>query len=139
MEGELQETKASLAELQGERDELGAQLGTTEAELQNVQDCLEAARWGRADGQARGAGGGPVAGWLTGSGLLLAGGALRCPWLHLPPPPPWLHRHQCSAPLPPRLPALAACCRTDLASKEEALATLTSEKAELEARHNELR
>ena len=43
------------------------------------------------------------------------------------------------APCAPRLPALAACCRTDLASKEEALATLTSEKAELEARHNELR
>ena len=49
-----------------------------------------------------------LAGWLLAdSGLLLAGGILRCCWLHLPHPPPSLHRHQCSAPLraPPACPA----------------------------------
>jgi hypothetical protein len=84
-----------------------------------------------------------LAGWLAGCWLTLV-----CSWqaascvaagctFHTR-----LHRCIVISALPrcaPRLPALPACCRTDLASKEGALVTLTSEKEELEARHNELR
>ena len=41
---ELNDTKASLAELQGERDELAGQLATAEAEAANTADCLEQAK-----------------------------------------------------------------------------------------------
>jgi uncharacterized protein YlxW (UPF0749 family) len=45
LDGELKDTKAALAELQAERDELAAALATAEAEGQNAADCLEQARW----------------------------------------------------------------------------------------------
>ena len=44
LECELKETKASLEELQSERDELAGQLAQAEAEAQNNADCLEQAR-----------------------------------------------------------------------------------------------
>lgn len=44
LDSELKEVKASLAELQGERDELASQLAATEAEAQNTADCLEQAK-----------------------------------------------------------------------------------------------
>ena len=136
LEGELQAAKASLAELQGERDELATQLGTTEAELQNVQDCLEGARWagaGRGAGRQEG-GCGWLAGWLA-----LVRCWAGCALLFVAPSTP-ASMDTSSNPLPSaRCACPPACCRADLASKEEAMATLTSEKAELEARHNELR
>jgi len=41
---ELKEVKSSLAELQGERDELAGQLAAAEAEAQNTADNLEHAK-----------------------------------------------------------------------------------------------
>lgn len=40
----MKEARASLSELQAERDELASQLAATEAELQNTADCLEQAK-----------------------------------------------------------------------------------------------
>lgn len=50
LDGELRAARESLAELQGERDELAASLAAAEAEAANTADDLEAARrvaqWG---------------------------------------------------------------------------------------------